>query len=366
MDEPIGLRSVDWEPCVLERRHDPALTRHLRREAGLVPPHLDYFTSCPWIARQFAYWETMHIPLRVIEPALAEMVSLVVAQDNSCRYCFAATRTMLRALGFGDDTIRVLEQDLVTADVSTARRAALDFARRLSRANPLPGPDALHPLAARGFDHDAQRELVYLVGLYVLANRVVTLAAIPPDGMERLSEQRWVALLRPLASFVIRRNRRRVQATSLPPAMRAGPFAHLVVAFDGHPLGPRLWTQIDEAWRSDILPRRTKALIAAVVGHALGCPLSVTEARRLLADDGIDLDLDAVLAHLASPALDEAEAVIVPFVRETVHYSPAQIQRRARVVFERLGQPAFLETIGIAALANALCRMTAVLAAPRP
>jgi hypothetical protein len=31
-------------------------------------------------------------------------------------------------------------------------------------------------------------------------------------------------------------------------------------------------------------------------------------------------------------------------------------------VFERLGQAAFVETVGMAALANALCRMTAVLA----
>lgn len=366
MPEPVGLASVAWEQCVLERRPDPEITLHVRQHAGFVPPHLDYFTSCPWVARQFAYWESMRIPLLALEPGLVEMISLVVAQDNSCRYCFAATRTMLRALGFGNDTIRVLEQDLATADLPAATRAALEFARRLSRGNPLPGPGALAQLAAHGFEHDARREIVYLTGLSVLANRIITLAAIPPEAMERLSERRWIALLRPLASLLLRRNRRRVRPTALPAAMQDGPFRDVVRAFDGHPLGPRLWTQIDEAWRSEILPRRTKALIAAVVGHALGCPQSVTEARRLLDADGAGLDLDHVLAHLASPDLTAEESVIVPFVRETVHYSPAQIQRRARAVYERLGPPAFLETIGIAALANALCRMTAVLAVPRP
>jgi hypothetical protein len=98
------------------------------------------------------------------------------------------------------------------------------------------------------------------------------------------------------------------------------------------------------------------------VSRALGSALSESEARRLLAgcDDG-RLDLDAALAHLASPELSEAEAVIVPFVRETAHYSPAEIQRRGRVVLERLGQATYLDVTGTAALANALCRMTAVL-----
>jgi len=99
------------------------------------------------------------------------------------------------------------------------------------------------------------------------------------------------------------------------------------------------------------------------VAHALGCASGIAEARRLLAADG-PRDLDTILAHLASPELTPAEAVIVPFVRETVHYTPAQIQRRARTVHEHLGTPVFLETIGVAALSNALCRMAAVLVPP--
>ena len=365
MAEPVGLSSVAWEPCLLERRPDPELTRFVRQHSSMVPPHLDYFTPCPWLARDFAYWDPTRLPLLALEPALVEMIELVVAQDNSCRYCFAATRMMLRALGFGNDAIRVLEQNLVSADVPPRARAALDFARRLSRANPLPGADAMSGLAAQGFDRNATREIVYMTGLAVLANRVITLTAVPPADIERLSEKRWLSLLRPVTSFVIRRNRRRLRPAPLPDTMRQGPFSDLVCEYDGHPLGPRLWAQIDGAWRSPILPPRTKALIAAVVAHALGCASGVTEARRLLATDG-RLDLDAILAHLASPELTATEAAIVPFVRETVHYTPAQIQRRARTVHERVGTPAFLETVGIAALTNALCRMAAVLGAPRP
>jgi alkylhydroperoxidase family enzyme len=364
--EALGLKAVEWEPCALERRPDPELTRWVRKRIGMVPGHLDYYTPCPWIARQFVYWDATQIPLLAVEPGLVQMISLVVAQDNSCRYCFAATRIMLRALGFGDGIIRVLEEDVAAADLPPATRAALEFARRLSRANPLPGPDALAPLAAAGFGPDAVREIVYLTALHVLANRVITLAAIPVDGIERLSGSWWIPLLRPVATILARRARRRVRPEPLPAAMREGPFAHVVRAFDGHPLGPRLWTQIDEAWQSPLLPRRAKALVAAVVGRALGCRRSEDEARRLLAAEGGALDLDGVLAHLTSPTLTDAEAAIAPFVRETAHYSPAPIQRRGRLVYERLGQAAFLETIGVAALANALCRMTAVLVPREP
>jgi uncharacterized peroxidase-related enzyme len=360
--EAESLKDVDWEPCALERRPDPEITRYVREHLGVVPDYLDYYTACPWLARQFVYWSSTGIPLVRVEPRLAEMISLVVARDNSCRYCYAATRVMLRALGLGSAAIDGLERDVVTADPAPSVRAALDFARRLSRANPLPGPDALAPLRAIGFDANAVLEIVYLTALYVCANRVITLAAVPVDRIERLSERWWITLLRPVASIVVRRRRRGIRPVPLPARMREGPFSHVVRAFDGHPLGPRLWTQIDEAWRSGIVPRRTKALIAAVVSRALGSALSENEARRLLAssDDG-RLDLDTVLAHLASPELSEAEAVIVPFVRETAHYSPAEIQRRGRAVFQRLGQAAYLDVIGTAALANALCRMTAVL-----
>ena len=361
MLEPDGLKDVDWEPCVLERRPDPALTRYVRREAGMVPDCLDYYSACPWVAHHFIYWSPTGMPLLTIELSLVEMISLVVAQDNSCRFCYAASRTMLRALGYGDETRRLLEQDVATAAFAPVTRAAVDFARRLSRANPLPGPEALAPLRASGLGEQGVREVVYVTALQLIANRVVTIAAVPIDAVEQLSTRWWIRLLRPVLTFAVRRARGKLRPAPLPAGMRDGPFAHVVRAFDGHPIGPRLWTQIDEAWRSDILPRRTKALIAGVISRALACPLSESEARRLLAEAGATLDLESVLANLASPELTDAEAVIVPFVRDTVYYSPAQIQRRGRVVFERLGQAAFLETVGIAALVNALCHMTAVL-----
>jgi alkylhydroperoxidase family enzyme len=359
-----GIGAVDWETCALEARPDPELHRFVRREVGMVPDHFDYYTACPWMARQWAYFAPTTMPLHAIDPDLVELLGLVVAQDNSCRYCYAATRVVMRALGFADATVQALEQGMATSDVTPAERAALDFARRFSRASPLAGPEALAPLRTHGFDDAALLEIVYVTGLNVVANRFVTLPAVPIGRIERMSEWRWLRFLQPLATLAFRRARRKRHPTALTDTEPPRPFAQVVRTFEGHPIGPRLATHIDDAWGSPILPRRTKALIAAVIGRALGCTRSEAEARRLLREEGADLDLDDVLAHLASPALTDAEAMIVPFVRETVHYDPAPIQRHGQALMARLGQPVFLETIGMAALANGLCRMAAVLADP--
>ena len=117
----------------------------------------------------------------------------------------------------------------------------------------------------------------------------------------------------------------------------------------------------DEAWQSNILPRRSKALIFAVVARALGCEASEREAARLVATEGMTgADLDEVLTHLGSPKLDPIEAQIVPFARETVWYTPAPIQRRLRALQETLSTPQLLELTGITAIANQLCRLCAV------
>ena len=55
------------------------------------------------------------------------------------------------------------------------------------------------------------------------------------------------------------------------------------------------------------------------------------------------------------------EARLVPFARETVRYQPAAIQRRMRELARGLSPEEVLEAVGIAALANAVCRMSVVI-----
>jgi len=74
-----------------------------------------------------------------------------------------------------------------------------------------------------------------------------------------------------------------------------------------------------------------------------------------------EAEAQAALSALASPKLDAAEAAILSWVRETVRYTPSQIQKRTRTLSEAIGMEAMLEAVGVAALANATVRLAMLL-----
>jgi alkylhydroperoxidase family enzyme len=176
--------------------------------------------------------------------------------------------------------------------------------------------------------------------------------------MESLPDRWLVRLVRPLLAFSLRRVRRRARPEPLAPGEADGPFAPVVSAFDGLPLARALRRTFDGLWSEGALSTRCKALVFAVVGRALGCPLSEEEAKRILVEGGLaPEEIRPILDHLAAPSLDAVESRVVPFARETVWYQPAHIQQRARALLEDLSRERFVELVATAALANATCRV---------
>ena len=88
-----------------------------------------------------------------IDPNLVDQAGLVVSQDNSCRFSFVVQHAFLRVLGMSEKRITQLEQALLTNDFTPPERAALDFARRLSKSKPLATQSDLVPLKEKGFDN---------------------------------------------------------------------------------------------------------------------------------------------------------------------------------------------------------------------
>jgi len=360
------VREIEWDACLLEPREAPAFMDRYRRATGRSDRSSLYFAGNPWLEDALISFSVALETRVALDPELADLVGLVVSQDNSCRYCFAVTRAFLLILGMSEVRIARLEQTLLSGEFSERERAALDFARRVSRSNPLPGPADVEALRRLGFGELEIAEISGVVGLHVFFNRLATLSALPPQRMESLPERWWVRLLRPLMAVRLGRIRRRSPSVALTAAEREGPFSPAVVALDGLPLAGTLRQAIDGLWRSEVLSQRSRGLVFAVVGRALGCPLSEDEGRRSAEAGGLSApEIEHVLGHLSSPALDPVERIVVPFARETVWYQPAQIQRRARAVKEHLTRDQFVELIATAALANALCRIAAVAEASR-
>jgi AhpD family alkylhydroperoxidase len=363
MTATTSIRDVEWGSCLLERRSGTALEKQIRAETRRVAGGVVYLTSVPWVARAAAVLNNRLLTRAHVDHDLADLIGLVVSQDASCRYCFAATRALLLVLGYSPQRIAELEHGLITSEFTPRQRSAMEFARRLAHANPPPAEIDLEPLRRAGFSELAIKEIAALTSLYVFFNRLATLAALPPEPMERLPERWHVKLMAPLLRPRLRKLRRTASVEWLDEKRRSGPYAQAVIALDGLPVAAELRDVIDAMWESPVLSRRSKALAFGVVARALGDPVTEEESVRLAAANDLPRDaIDAALAHLGSPLFDPIEALTVPFARETIWYQVPPLQRRARELRAQLSEAQFAESIAVAALANTLCRVSALLA----
>lgn len=346
---------MEWGACWLETGPvPPELAAEVKQATrGVLPAWATRLASVPWVVRGFARLtdeRVAHMP-----PRLCGLINLVVSQDNSCRYCYGATRALLKIQGFDDRAIARLERDLHLADLAPAELAALQFARTVSQANPRPTAADLAALERAGFTRPAVAEIAYVASFAGFANRISTLCALPSEPFERWVEHPLAWLVRPLVASRFRAVR--VPPLPLPP--NDGPCADVVATLAGSPAAHAARRTIDEAIASPILPRRTKLLMLAVVGRALGCDRAEAEARQGLGADGLSAaDVDEILGNLGSPKLDAREARLVPWARETVRYRTLAIQERTRELTRHLAVPEVIEAVGIASLANAVARLS--------
>ncbi len=356
---PSPLLSVPWEECLLPPRRDAALESFVKREMGVDSPATPYLAACPWLVRAMVRLSYDRGLLIRLERELADLIALVVSQEHSCRFCYAVSRAMLRIQGMSEARVEELEGRLARSELTARQNAALVFARRMSRSAPPVGAADRARLAEAGFGAEEIREIAYVVSFVAFANRVATIPAIPPQGLEKMPDRWLTRLLRPLIAKTIAAH----TGPGTPVALSAapqGPHARVIGAFDGSPIAPALSRVLDEAWTSPILTRRCKALLFAVVAQALDCRMAASAIAPLLAAEGLAQgELEKVLSHLDAPLLTPTERALLGFARETVWYQPASIQRRARALRDRISDEELTEAVGVLSLANALCRLAA-------
>jgi AhpD family alkylhydroperoxidase len=356
-----ALAGIAWEDCVLEPHRDRALEAFARQTQGVPNPTVGYFASTPWLARALVELHPEYGLLQRLDAGTADLVALIVSQENSCRFCYSAVRTLLWAKGMSRSRIDRIEEELARGDLPARTRAAIAFGRAQSRSGPASAADACSALRAAGVADDELKEIAFAVAVTDFSNRASTIPAIPPRPFERMPEQWHTRLLRPLLGRMLNSRRRRGAATSFGGAV-AEPYQSIVAAYQGSPIAPALARTLDAMWASTHLTRRCKLLMLAVIARGLSCHGCAGHLAPALAAEGLEgAALDAILTRLDAPELDAVERVVVPFARETIWYEPARIQRRARAVRAQLSEAQFVEAIGVAALGNGLCRMGAIL-----
>ena len=355
-----ALEHVGWESCFIEPLPDRALQAYARRRWGIPNPMITYFASVPWIGRAVVDLHPEYGLLMHLDQAVADLVVLVVSQENSCRFCYAAVRALLWAQGMSWARIQRMEEDFARADLPPRTMAAVAFGRNQSRTGPAGARQARDALRQAGLSVDEMKEIAFVAAITDFNNRAHTIPAIPTHPIERIPDQLHVRLLRPLLGRIIRKHRYRGQVTALDPVPSYA-YARLVKSYAGSPIGALLARTLTEMWASPHLTRRCKLLMFAVIARGLGCEACPQELSEAVQREGLkESALAQVLSHLDAPELDPIERLLVPFARETIWYEPASVQRHARALCGRLSGPQLLEAIGVAALANGLCRMGAM------
>jgi AhpD family alkylhydroperoxidase len=337
------------EPVLPAAPVAPATTARLKRALGGIPNTFEYITSNEFVVElELASFE---LPFTTLTVKDYYQVALVTSQENACRHCYGMTRAGLRIFGLSSRQIARIERDLDLTEADPKRQLMLRFCRRLARSMPRPARADREALEQAGHSPAQVAELAVAVAIATVSNRINTLLAVPvPERLERL-----VNRFAPILRLFIRPPR---PMPAPQPIQNQGPFAPILAALGDIPFVYTLRNVIDLAFASPVLPRRTKALMLAVVGRSLGCTGSECEAKALLEAEGSSVgELDSILANLSTPGSDPVESALLVFARDSVRYQPQEIQPRMHQLRDQIGPDRLLEAVGVAALGNALVRI---------
>src|SRR5262245_29803531 len=210
-----SLQDVAWESCLLTPARDAALESYAEQKLGFPFRVIRYFVALPWLSHAMVDLHPEYGLLMRLDLGLGDLIQLVVSQENSCRYCYAAVRGMLRIQGMSEERIRRVEGNLTRGDLAPRETAALAFARALTRSTPAAASPAKQALLETGVDVAEMKEIAFVAAAINFTNRAATTPAIPPYDMEQLPRRLRTRLLRPWLARVFRRNRRQGQATPL-------------------------------------------------------------------------------------------------------------------------------------------------------
>ena len=355
------LDEIEWGQAILPRVSDPAWEVEVKRRVGQVSEADRRVASNPWVREvcvSIAAYRPVAMPQR-----LFNIGALVTAQENSCRYCYGANRAYMKILGYSESFISRIEQDATFAELDEKERAFISFCRSLARSRPRPMKADYDALVALGFASLAVSEMAFLIALGCYYNRIGILIACPPEhAFERVANGILGRLIGPVMRTLMSMRKPAQPAILDAAALSGGPFGTVVATLTGLPGASIFKTALDGAFASAVLPRSVKALMFAVVARTLGCRTSEVEARKLLAAEGLsDDEVDSALVTLQSPRLSQRDARLIPWVRNTVYYQTAMVQKQTAALAAEIGDAAILEAIGVAALANATVRLAMLL-----
>jgi hypothetical protein len=155
------LAEIEWGPPLAPPVVVPEWETEAKQRFGGISDYLRRVAPIPWLRRACATW--MLYPLTALPLRLADLVFLVVAQENSCRYCYGAARAHMRILGHSERVISHIEREMQLAELDEKDQAFIRFCRSLARSNPRPARAERDEMIRLGFSPAEVTEAAFLI-----------------------------------------------------------------------------------------------------------------------------------------------------------------------------------------------------------
>ncbi|PCI27612.1 MAG: hypothetical protein COB67_08200, partial [SAR324 cluster bacterium] len=166
---------------------------------GYVPEIFPALGVSPWIIKGLLEFD--QIPITHIDFRLADMILMIISRENTCRFCYGASRSMLKITGMKENKIREMESDLFSSTLNKKEKAALSFVQVMSQS-PAKWSEKKDLLKNNEeWSQEAWTEIALIGMRSQLWNKIFTLTAAQPP----LIEKRLQSIFAPLFSFIVKR-----------------------------------------------------------------------------------------------------------------------------------------------------------------
>ena len=352
------LNEIEWSEPTIAIVRDAEWETEVKADIGRVADIHMRTSRSVWLRNTILKWpryEATTFPRK-----LADICGLVAAQENACRYCFGVARSWMRLWGYSQKMINNIERNALMAELDEREKVFIRFCRNLARSNPKPPKGDRDELLRLGYSRLAVAEMAFLITNHCFVNRVSTFIAVPPmDGLERLPSSVLGKILRPVFGWKLRS----IGWTETG-KLEGDPdsFPGVVQKLIGLPAAKAMDNALKGAFESEVLSRKLKVLMFAVVANSLECEFCIAETHAMALECGFtEEEFSKALATLSSPYLNENEEKILSWTRETIHFQNGPMQSRVRELAQEVGETMMLEAIGVASLANSTVRLAVLL-----
>jgi uncharacterized peroxidase-related enzyme len=110
-----------------------------------------------------------------------ELIVVATSAANNCLYCVVAHGAIARIRARNPRIADQVAVDWRKADLTDAQRAMIDFALRLGERPATVTDQHLAALREHGFSADDIWDIGSIVSFFAMSNRLVHLAAVPPN-----------------------------------------------------------------------------------------------------------------------------------------------------------------------------------------